>query len=246
MLNKESLMILKSIPNSLYEELKIQFLFHSNKIEGSTFTEKQLHWLLDKHIVDGSHDVNDVLETINSVELFEEVVSTLGEEITEELIIRIHAILKKGTKDEDAGLAGTWKKYSNRISGTSVKLSSPQEVLEHIRNLIYWWNVSDKNFKSIVEFHVKFEQVHPFQDGNGRVGRFLMLKQCFENNVNPIVLDSELAKEYREALGKAQLEKDTVPLEAILNMCSQRFMSRPIVTDTLNELRSMRPSLFPN
>ncbi len=223
MLNTTHLRELRKFPNSLYYFLKIEFLFHSNKLEGSTFTEEQLDLLMDKGIVHGEHRLEDVKETANSLELFEVMVDSLGVPIDEELILHFHRVLKKGTKDDEVGLAGIWKKYENRISGSSVKLAHPLEVREAIKNLLFRWEASPKDLQSIGQFHIDFEQIHPFQDGNGRVGRFLMIKQCFDSEISPIVIDSVFSREYKSSLNKAQLGEGTDDFLDILQKCQDRF-----------------------
>lgn len=236
MITGKHLLELRKYPNSLYFYLKVEFLFHSNKMEGSTFTEEQLGLLLDKRIVVGEHELEDVKETANSLELFELMVNTLEEPITDDLLLKYHNTLKKGTKDEQAGLSGTWKIYDNRIVGVPVKLTPPSLVRERIKDLLYRWEVSNKLLPDIAEFHVEFEQIHPFQDGNGRIGRFIMLKQCLENGIIPIVVDTEYVMEYRQELGNAQLSGDRTGFIKVLEKCQLRFMQKEIVLNTLQSL----------
>jgi len=100
---------LKKIPNSGYESIKVEFIFHSNKIEGSTFTKENLQKYLKDKIIEGSHKVDDVFETINSLELFDFVVETLGEPISERLLFEFHRLLQKNTSNENFGFSGSWK-----------------------------------------------------------------------------------------------------------------------------------------
>ncbi len=219
----EQIKEIKKYPNSIYDELKKEFLYHSNKIEGSTFTRENLEKYLKSKIVEGSHKVDDVFETINSLNLFDFVVDTLGEKLSKRLMLEFHSILKKNSLDEERGLAGCWKKIPNMISGSPLELAQPWEVEEKIDALLHWWEESEKRFDEIIKFHSSFEKIHPFQDGNGRIGRFLMLKQCLESNIDLIAIDEKYNDEYKKALRKSQLEKNFDELIDILTRC-QNFL----------------------
>lgn len=214
---------IKNIPNSVYDKLKVEFLFHSNKIEGSTFSKENLIAYIDSNMIEGSHKKDDVMETMNSVDLFDFLIETLDEPLSKRLILEFHSILKQNTRDEMMKLSGTWKKFPNEISGTGLKLSSTVDVEFNIAELIEYWNDSDKSFESIIEFHARFELIHPFQDGNGRIGRFLMLKQCIENEVDLIAIDEEFEKEYKGNLYSAQTTKDFTELLGTFRKCQQRL-----------------------
>ena len=210
---------LKGTPNSAYESIKTEFLYHSNKLEGSTFTKENLEKYLQQNIIEGSHKIDDVYETINSTKLFDFVVETLNEPLSKRLILEFHRMLKDKTLDHERGFAGCWKKIPNMISGIDLKLAQPWEVDIQIDELLSWWETSDKSFQDIAKFHARFENIHPFQDGNGRIGRFLMFKQCIENKVNLVLIDDYYSKEYKEALYIAQSKKDMSELLKIFEKC---------------------------
>ena len=228
---------IKKYPNSIYTLVKQEFLYHSNKIEGSTFTRENLALYLDKRIIEGSHALDDVFETINSVDLFDFVVETLGEPISKSLILEFHRMLKRNTLDEQRGFSGCWKKIPNFISGSDVKVSQPYEVEWKLEELLDWWEQSTKDFECIVEFHSRFESIHPFQDGNGRVGRFIMLKQCLENGVDLIAIDERYEKQYKSSLQKAQTTNDLTDLLSVMTDC-QQFLSDK-TTDLENTIKAM-------
>ena len=192
---------LSKIKNSVYDEIKIEYLYHSNKLEGSTFNVEQLNILLEQNMVTGEHSINDVQETINSLELFDFVIETLNEKLSPMLLREYHSMLKKNTSDEKYGFAGIYKKIPNQLRSVNIELSQPYEVPELIEKLL---NKKIENLNDIADFHQKFEHIHPFQDGNGRIGRFIILRQCIENHIDLIAIDNEYNKEYREALYKAQ------------------------------------------
>lgn len=214
---------IKRYPNSIYDELKKEFLYHSNKIEGSTFTRENLDAYLKNQMIEGSHKIDDIFETINSLNLFDFVVDTLGEKLTKNLILEFHSILKKNSLDEERGFAGCFKKIPNMISGSPVTLAQPWEVDIRMDELLSFWESSKKDFNDIVKFHSKFELIHPFQDGNGRVGRFIMLKQCIESNIDLIAIDEKYNSEYKKALEESQINENFEGLEVVLSKC-QNFL----------------------
>ena len=233
---------LKDIPNSGYENIKVEFLFHSNKIEGSTFTKEHLETYLRENIIEGSHAVDDVYETINSMEVFDFCVDTLGEPLTEKLILEFHQLLKKNTKDQDRGFVGVWKKIPNTILGVQgqLELAQPYEVPMRIESLLKSWNGSQKDFNSIVKFHAEFEQIHPFQDGNGRVGRFLIFKQCVENGIDLISIDEKYASKYKQDLFMAQAEGNFKCLQETFKLCQQLLNEKlAFLIETLDALKKL-------
>lgn len=211
---------LSKIKNSVYDDIKIEYLYHSNKLEGSTFNIEQLNILLEDNMVVGEHSINDVQETINSLELFDFVIETLKEKLTDRLLREYHSILKKNTSDENYGLVGVYKKIPNKLRNVDIELAQPYEVEELVRNLL---ENKIESVEDIANFHKKFEHIHPFQDGNGRIGRFIILRQCLENNIDLIAIDDEYNKEYREALYKAQTTGELEELVKVFENCQQRL-----------------------
>ena len=191
---------LSKIKNSVYDAIKIEYLYHSNKLEGSTFSKENLIDLLEQKQVKGEHFLDDVIETKNSLELFDVVINTLQEPFDKYLLWEWHRLLKKGTVDDEIDNIGKWKKYENRLSKTDLKLCEPHLVENKMYNLLEDWKESKKDIYSIADFHQKFEHIHPFQDGNGRIGRFVILRQCIENSVDLIAIDDEYNKEYRSRI----------------------------------------------
>lgn len=214
---------LSKIKNSAYDAIKIEYLYHSNKLEGSTFSKENLIDLLEQKQVIGEHFLDDVIETNNSLELFDEVIKSLNEPFDKYLLWNWHRILKKGSVDDEIDNIGKWKKYENRLSKTDLKLCEPHLVENNMFNLIEDWKESKKDIYAIADFHQKFEQIHPFQDGNGRIGRFIILRQCIENDIDLIAIDDKYNKEYRAALYKAQTTKDIKDLVEIFVKCQVRL-----------------------
>ncbi len=131
--------------------------------------------------------------------------------------------MKKGTVDDEIDNIGKWKKYENRLSKTDLKLCEPHLVENNMFNLFEDWNESKKDIYAIAYFHQRFEHIHPFQDGNGRIGRFIILRQCIENSVDLIAIDDEYNKEYREALYEAQTTQNVNSLVEIFEKCQVRL-----------------------
>lgn len=214
---------LSKIKNSVYDALKIDYLYNSNKLEGRTFSKENLIDLLELRQVNGEHFLDDVIETKNSLDLFDNVITTLKSPFDKYLLWEWHRILKKGTVDDEINNIGKWKKYENRLSKIDLKLCESHLVESSIFNLIADWNESKKDIYAIAEFHQKFEHIHPFQDGNGRIGRFIMLRQCLENSVALIAIDDEYNKEYKNALYKAQKTGDIEELVEVFSKCQKRL-----------------------
>lgn len=214
---------LSKIKNSVYDAIKIEYLYHSNKLEGSTFSKENLIDLLEQKKLTGEHFLDDVIETKNSLELFDNVIDTLKEPLDKYLLWQWHRLLKRGTVDDEIDNIGKWKKYENRLSKTDLKLCEPHLVDNSIYNLLEDWKESKKDIYAIADFHQKFEHIHPFQDGNGRIGRFIILRQCLENNVDLIAIDDEYNKEYREALYTAQTIGTLEQLVQVFEKCQKRL-----------------------
>ena len=197
----------KGIHNSLNEILKYDFIYHSNKIEGSTFTTEALQLLFEKNIVQGTHTLDDVQETVNSFYTFDIVIDQLNKKLTLDMIKEWHGSLMYRTKLYDMGLAGVFKKYSNRILGANFNTANPWEVEDKLSDLINNYNsLQNVTIDDIIRFHFEFECIHPFQDGNGRIGRFIYLKQLLDNRLALKYMNGESAKEYKKALGNCSKE----------------------------------------
>ena len=223
-INSKKMKYLSKITNSIYEDLKIEFLYHSNHLEGSTFSKDELEKLLTEKKVEGSHSLDDIIETKNSLEVFDQVINDSSELLDKFMLFNWHKILKKGTVDEEIHNIGMWKKYENKLRGVDLKLALPVEVDNLMFNLLSDYNeLETVTLKDIADFHYKFEKIHPFQDGNGRIGRFIILKQCLEWNIDLIAIDDKYDDEYRNALYKAQKTDNSDDLVMIFKKCQKRL-----------------------
>jgi Fic family protein len=228
----EQMQLMKKAPNSAYELIMPEFLFHSNKLEGSTFSEDELALLVEQGIVEGSHEIDDVLETKNSIDVFNYVIDTLGCELDDAFLFELNRLLFKNTTDEKNGFTGHYKEIPNRIRSSSVQVALPSDLPQAMHELFEQWDASLKDFDAIAEFHIRFEHVHPFQNGNGRIGRFLMLKQCLENEIDIIVVDESFDRPYKSWLEVAQTEGDSRFFKETLidsqNLFTQKMHDRGI------------------
>ena len=223
-IDSKKMKYLSKITNSIYEDLKIEFLYHSNHLEGSTFSKDELEKLLTEKKVEGSHSLDDIIETKNSLEVFDQVINDSSELLDKFMLFNWHKLLKKGTVDDEIHNIGMWKKYENKLRGVDLKLALPVEVDNLMFNLLSNYNeLETVTLKDIADFHYKFEKIHPFQDGNGRIGRFIILKQCLEWNIDLIAIDDKYDDEYRNALYKAQKTDNSDDLVTVFKKCQNRL-----------------------
>ena len=191
--------------------------YNSNKIEGSTLTPEQTASLFDNGTLpvnDDYYRAKDVEEMNGHFLMFNHMLDTLEEELTENLINRMHYELKSGVFEDRAnGYAiGDYKKRPNMIG--MYKTALPKDVEAEMRQLLDWYHKQEKSMKALAEFHARYESIHPFQDGNGRVGRMIILKQCLDHNIVPMIIRDIHKAEYNRYLNKAQHEQDYKGLEA--------------------------------
>ena len=237
-INSKKMKYLSKITNSIYEDLKIEFLYHSNHLEGSTFSKDELEKLLTEKKVEGSHSLDDIIETKNSLEVFDQVINDSSELLDKFMLFNWHKLLKKGTVDDEIHNIGMWKKYENKLRGVDLKLALPVEVDNLMFNLLSDYNeLETVTLKDIADFHYKFEKIHPFQDGNGRIGRFIILKQCLEWNIDLIAIDDKYDDEYRNALYIAQTTNDINPLVEVFTKCQKRLDEK--LEDYLNVINQV-------
>lgn len=223
-INYKEINYLSKISNSFYDDFKIDFLYNSNKIEGSTFSKDNLDKLLHYKKVEGSHFYDDVIETRNSLDVFDKVIQDSDKDLNKFDLFDWHRTLKRGSVDEELNNSGCYKKFENRLSGIDIKLALPGEVESLMFNLISDYNeIHSPTIEDIARFHYKFEMIHPFQDGNGRIGRFIILKQCLKDNIDLIAIDDEYEDEYRKALYLAQKSDNISKLVDVFYKCQVRL-----------------------
>lgn len=189
------------IKGGIYHQTQIQMAYNSNHIEGSTLSEDQTRAIYETNTIgleNSISKVDDIIETVNHFRMFDYMLSSSVEPLSQDIIKKFHFILKSGTSDFHIEwfAVGDYKKKPNQVGGQET--TEPENVEKEMKKLLEWYNKCDKNFDNILKFHVLFEKIHPFQDGNGRVGRLIMFRECLKNNIIPfIVYDSEKLYYYR-------------------------------------------------
>ena len=189
--------------NGLYHLTQIKMAYNSNRIEGSRLTEEQTVLMYEtKSILFNTGDsilVNDIVETQNHFILFNYMLETAEDKLSEALVKEYHRILKSSTVDSQNSWfrVGEYKKVANMVG--LVDTAKPDEVPGRMKNLIDWYNsLKNVTIQDIIKFHYEFESIHPFQDGNGRVGRIIMFKECLKNGIMPFIIeDTNKAYYYR-------------------------------------------------
>lgn len=198
------------ISGGLYHELQVRMTYNSNHIEGSRLTEDQTRLIFETRTIDVGDGipVDDIIETSNHFRAIDYVIDNALEPLSEDIIKRLHLLLKQGTKDSSLEwfAVGDYKKRANTVGGRET--CKPSEVPEAMAKLVEGYNSkSDITIDDIIEFHADFEHIHPFQDGNGRVGRLIALKECLRFDVVPFIIeDSKKAFYYR---GLANWDRET-------------------------------------
>lgn len=189
------------ISGGLYHELQVRMTYNSNHIEGSKLTEDQTRLIFETRTIDCGDGipVDDIIETSNHFRAIDYVIDKAFEPLSEDIIKHLHLLLKQGTKDAslDWFAIGDYKKRANTVGGRET--CKPNEVPQAMNKLVADFNAkSNITINDIIELHAEFECIHPFQDGNGRVGRLIALKECLRFNIIPFIIeDSKKAFYYR-------------------------------------------------
>ena len=196
------------LSNGLYHEVQILFAYNSNRIEGSKLSKDETRYIYETNTIDGTKNVNDIIETVNHFKCFDHMLDSIMEPLSERLIKEYHRILKSNTADSnlDWFAVGDYKKATNTVGG--LETCKPEQVSENIRNLLYWYdNLEEITLEHITDFHFRFERIHPFQDGNGRVGRLILFRECLRNNIIPFIVDESHKMYYYRGLSEYNSEK---------------------------------------
>ena len=195
----------------IYHKVQIDLTYNSNHIEGSRLTHDQTRYIYETNtigLVDGNVRVDDVVETANHFRCIDMVIDEATRPLSEAFIKLLHLTLKNGTSDsrKDWFAVGAYKKLPNEVGGQET--TAPEQVTDAMKHLIANYNKKPKRtFDEIIAFHVAFECIHPFQDGNGRVGRLILFKECLRNNIVPFIIDEDLKLYYYRGLHEWNSEK---------------------------------------
>lgn len=195
----------------IYHKIQIELTYNSNHIEGSRLTHDQTRYIFETNtigITDQSVRVDDIIETTNHFRCIDEIIENAKSNLSEKLIKSLHFILKTGTSDskKEWFAVGDYKKLPNEVGG--IETTSPEEVSAEIKKLLLSYNnKNDITLEDIIDFHVQFERIHPFQDGNGRIGRLIMFKECLKHNIVPFIIEDDIKMFYYRGLKEWEMEK---------------------------------------
>lgn len=195
----------------IYHRTQIDLTYNSNHMEGSRLTRNQTRYIFETNTVGVENEVlnvDDVIETVNHFHCIDLVIDHADDILSEKFIKKLHLTLKNGTSDsrKDWFAVGEYKKIPNEVGGMDTAL--PEEVADKMKTLLKEYNViKEKTLEDILDFHVKFERIHPFQNGNGRVGRLIMFKECLKRNIVPFIIEDNLKLFYYRGLKEWDNEK---------------------------------------
>lgn len=195
------------IKGGIYNKMQVDFAYNSNHIEGSRLSHEQTRYIFETHTIGEPASVNDVFEAANHFRCFDHILNTVNETISEELIKELHRIFKSGVISDDySAVVGDYKKYPNTVGEITTVL--PENVSEAVRQLTESFSDRDTiDMYDVAEFHAEFERIHPFYDGNGRIGRILMLKMCLQNEVVPFIITDQMKFFYYQGLKEWQTQQ---------------------------------------
>ena len=200
-----------SLSGSIYHKVQIELTYNSNHIEGSRLTHDQTRYIFETNTISVTNDtvnVDDIVETSNHFRCIDLVIENATSILSEGFIKELHRVLKNGTSDSRQSwfVVGDYKKLPNEVGGKDTTL--PENVSAEMKALIASYNAEKKKtFEDILDFHYRFERIHPFQDGNGRVGRLILFKECLRNNIVPFIIDEELKMFYYRGLSEWSSER---------------------------------------
>lgn len=195
----------------IYHKLQIELTYNSNHIEGSRLTHDQTRYIFETNTIgatDGTMNVDDIVETANHFKCIDMIITQAKYQLSEKFIKELHQTLKSGTSDSrlDWFAVGDYKRMPNEVGGKET--TPPEQVADELKKLLAEYNaVKDKTLTEIIDFHVRFESIHPFQDGNGRVGRLIMFKECLRNGIVPFIIDDDMKLFYYRGLHEWSSEK---------------------------------------
>lgn len=195
----------------IYHKVQIELTYNSNHIEGSRLTHDQTRYIFETNTIGidgGTVKVDDIVETVNHFKCIDLIIENAKKPITETFIKELHRTLKSGTTDarQDWFAVGDYKRLPNTVG--DMFTAQPEEVADKMKELLFAYNANkEKTFNDILDFHYRFECIHPFQDGNGRIGRLLLFKECLKYNIVPFIIDEELKLFYYRGLKEWQSER---------------------------------------
>ena len=195
----------------IYHKIQIEFTYNSNHIEGSRLTHDETRYIYETNTIgieNKQFNVDDIVETVNHFRCIDYIIENSDRTITEKMLKELHLILKTGTSDSRQSwfAVGDYKKLPNEVSG--LETTSPEDVHDKIKKLLNAYKEPvTPSLDTLLDFHVQFEQIHPFQDGNGRIGRLLLFKECLKHEIVPFIITDEVKLFYYRGLSEWNTEK---------------------------------------
>lgn len=194
------------IPGGIYHKVQIELTYSSNHIEGSRLTHDQTRYIFETNTIgisDETIKVDDIVETANHFKCIDQVIDMANFMLSESFVKQLHLLLKSGTSDSRKSwfAVGDYKRFENEVGGKET--TKPSDVPKAMKKLLKEYNANKhKSLKEIIDFHYKFENIHPFQDGNGRVGRLIMFKECLRNGITPFIISDDIKEYYYRGLNE--------------------------------------------
>ena len=190
----------------IYHKIQIDLTYNSNHIEGSQLSHEQTRYIFETNTIgieDKSAKVDDIVETANHFKCIDRIIENANYKISERFIKELHSILKNGTSDSRKSwfAVGDYKRQPNEVGGHAT--TSPEQVAAKMKVLLSKYNRKAKHtFEELLDFHYQFEAIHPFQDGNGRIGRLILFKECLRNNIVPFIITDKIKMFYYKGLNE--------------------------------------------
>lgn len=203
--------MIHNVSGGLYHKTQIELTYNSNHMEGSRLTHDQTRYIFETNTVgteEGALHIDDIIETSNHFRCIDKIIEKADAKLTEKLIKELHLILKVGTSDSKVGwfAVGDYKRRPNEVGGRATTL--PENVHSEMKSLFSKYNaMTEVTFDDILDFHVDFEKIHPFQDGNGRIGRLIMFKECLKHGIVPFIIEDDMKMFYYRGLSEWDNER---------------------------------------
>lgn len=201
----------QAIKGGIYHKIQIELTYNSNHIEGSRLTEDETRFIYETNTIGLEKkqiNIDDIIETANHFRCIDYIIDNYNKTLSERIIKDIHRLLKNGTSDSRQSwfAVGEYKLIPNEVAGQET--TSPENVQKEIKQLLQKYNsIEHKDFDSILDLHVQFEKIHPFQDGNGRVGRLILFKECLKQDIVPFIITDELKMFYYRGISEWKNQK---------------------------------------
>lgn len=199
------------LSGGIYHKVQIELTYNSNHMEGSRLTHEQTRYIYETNTIglaSESVKVDDIVETANHFHCVDLIIDRATQSVSEALIKKLHALLKSSTTDArlDYFAVGAYKRLPNEVGGKAT--AAPEDVPKEIKQLLKEYNQQkEKSLDDLLNFHYRFEKIHPFQDGNGRVGRLLLFKECLRYNIVPFIIEDDLKMFYYRGLNQWEKER---------------------------------------